>query len=126
MQTEDSGYYEELIAEWSKPHEGPDAQTVLLEMLPIGDQLAVALGEASRRIGVLEAAQSSSVEAIVESADGVLWEDEGVMHRASLTAEGNEGVAVLWLARIRAMRGETVYLTPDKRRALAAALLRGI
>lgn len=119
-------YYEELIADWSRPHEGPDAQAVLLEMLPKGDQLAVALEEAAQRIAVLEAAVESrnATEEVPE--DGVLWEDQGMVHRSSLTAEGDEGVAVLWLARVKAMRGETVYLTPEKRRSLAAALLRGI
>lgn len=119
-------YYEELIADWSQPHEGPDAQAVLLEMLPKGDQLAVALREAGERLAALESERETSrtVEAVPE--DGVLWEDEGMVHRAALSVEGDDGVAVLWLARVKAMKGETVYLTPEKRRALAAALLRGI
>lgn len=116
-------YYEELIADWSQPHEGPDAQAVLLEMLPKGDQLAVALGEANQRISALESQTQDSSELPV---DGVLWEDEGMVHRAALSVEGDDGVAVLWLARVKSMAGETIYLTPEKRRALAAALLRGI
>lgn len=77
-------YYEELIADWAKPHEGSDAYAVLLEMLPKGDQLTVALGEAARRISFLEEAQerSNAVEAPPE--DGVLWEDEGMVHRATM------------------------------------------
>lgn len=55
---------------------------------------------------------------------GLLWEDEGISHRAALTAHGDD--AVFWVARIKNMAGNTVYLTPAKRRALAAALLDGL
>ncbi|WNN95138.1 hypothetical protein SEA_MAGRITTE_187 [Microbacterium phage Magritte] len=55
---------------------------------------------------------------------GLLWEDEGITHRAALTAHGDD--AVLWVARIKNMAGHTVYLPPAKRRALAAALLKDL
>lgn len=61
-----------------------------------------------------------------EPADGTLWEDEGMVHRAALTAHGDYGVAVLWVAQIKNMDGQTIYLTPEKRRSLAAALLEGL
>lgn len=55
---------------------------------------------------------------------GTLWEDEGVVHRAALTSHGDD--AVLWVAQIKNMAGNTVYLNPAKRRALAAALLKDL
>lgn len=56
--------------------------------------------------------------------DDTLWEDEGMVHRAALTAHGDD--AVLWVAQIKNMAGNTVYLNPKKRRALAAALLKDL
>lgn len=58
--------------------------------------------------------------------DDVLWEDEGMIHRAALTAHGDYGVAVLWVAQVKVMDGHTVYLTAQKRRELAAALLKDL
>lgn len=57
---------------------------------------------------------------------GLLWEDEGMVHRAALTAHGDYGDAVLWVAQIKNMAGNTIYLSAEKRRALAAALLDGL
>lgn len=58
--------------------------------------------------------------------DGVLWEDEGIAHRAALTAHGDRGVAILWVARNKRTDGETIYLTAETRRSLAAALLKDL
>lgn len=41
---------EGLIAEWASVHQGPDAHSVLLEMLPIGDQMSLALQDALREL----------------------------------------------------------------------------
>lgn len=61
-----------------------------------------------------------------EPEDGVIWEDEGMVHRASLMSMGDFGVAVLWVAQIKNLDGQTIYLTPEKRRSLAAALLKDL
>lgn len=61
-----------------------------------------------------------------EPDDGTIWEDEGMVHRAALTTHGDYGVAVLWVAQIKNMDGQTIYLTAEKRRSLAAALLKDL
>lgn len=60
-------------------------------------------------------------------ADKILWESEGMAHRASLEAVGDYGKAILYVTRIRGGgMGETAILHPEDRRALAAALLKGL
>lgn len=61
-----------------------------------------------------------------EPDDGTIWEDEGMVHRAALTTHGDYGVAVLWVAQIKNLDGQTIYLTAEKRRSLAAALLKDL
>lgn len=45
---------EALIEEWANVHQGPNAQAVLLEMLPIGDQMSLALRDALRELAALK------------------------------------------------------------------------
>ena len=47
---------ETLIQEWANVHQGPNAHAVLLEMIPIGDQMSLALRDALRELAALRAA----------------------------------------------------------------------
>lgn len=40
----------DLIRKWSEAHRGPNAEDVLLQMLPVGDQMSLALSDAIREM----------------------------------------------------------------------------
>lgn len=58
---------EALIREWANVHQGPNAHAVLLEMLPIGDQMSLALQDALRELAVLRLPEAPSQSANIST-----------------------------------------------------------
>lgn len=76
---------EALIVEWANVHQGPNAHVVLLEMLPIGDQMSLALRDALRELAALRRTEVSEPSAEAEPS-GAIYDAFGTVVTRADTA----------------------------------------